>query len=87
KQKISKLEDEVDELKEERDELRYRIGNILHESVPQGEDEDDNVEIKTWEPENGKQEDSLLAADIIEENDLVETDKAADLAGERAYYL
>ncbi|MBC5792819.1 MAG: serine--tRNA ligase [Nanohaloarchaea archaeon] len=87
KEKISELEEEVEDLKEERDELRYEIGNILHESVPKGMDEEDNVEERTWEPENGKDEDSRLAADIIEENDLVETEKAAELAGERAYYL
>ncbi len=87
KEKISELEEEVEELKEKRDELRYEIGNILHESVPKGMDEEDNVEEKTWVPENGKDEDSRLAADIIEENDLVETEKAAELAGERAYYL
>lgn len=87
KDEIDELEDRVEELKEERDELRYRIGNILHESVPQGEDEDDNAEIKTWEPEHGRSEDARLAADILEENDLVETEKAVEISGERSYYL
>ena len=87
KEEISELEDEVEDLKEERDHLRYQVGNILHESVPQGEDEDDNEEIKNWEPETGKDEDARLAADVLEENDLVETEKAAELAGERAYFL
>ncbi|MFB6145466.1 MAG: serine--tRNA ligase [Candidatus Nanohaloarchaea archaeon] len=87
KEEISELEEEVEELKARRDEKRYEIGNILHESVPKGDDEDDNVEIKNWEPEEGKSEDSRLAADILEENDLVETEKASELAGERAYYL
>jgi seryl-tRNA synthetase len=87
KEEISELEDEVEQLKEQRDDLRYQIGNILHESVPQGDDEDDNKEIKTWEPEDGKAEDAELAADLIEENDLIKSEKAAELAGERAYYL
>lgn len=87
KKKISELEDEVEQLKEDRDDLRYQIGNILHESVPEGEDEDDNVEIKTWEPEDGRSEDADLAADLIEENNLINSEKAAELAGERAYYL
>ena len=87
KEEISELEDEVEDLKEERDHLRYQVGNILHESVPQGEDEDDNEEIKNWEPETGKDEDARLAADVLEENALVETEKAAELAGERAYFL
>jgi len=87
KQKISELEEKVEELEEERDDLRYQIGNILHESVPDGEGEEDNKEIKTWTPGEEKKDDARLAADIIEENDLVDTEKAAELAGERAYYL
>ncbi|MFB6292273.1 MAG: serine--tRNA ligase, partial [Candidatus Nanohaloarchaea archaeon] len=87
KERISELEEREEELKEERDELRYQIGNILHDSVPEGEDEDDNKEIKTWEPESGRAEDAELAADIMEENDLVDTEKAVEVAGERAYYL
>ncbi len=87
KEEINQLEEKVDKLKEERDDLRYKIGNILHESVPEGEGEEDNKEIKTWEPEKGKDKNAKLAADIIEENDLVETEKAVEIAGERAYYL
>lgn len=87
KKKIQELEEETDELKQERDELRYRIGNILHDSVPDGADEDDNVELRSWEPEQGKKGDAELAADVLERNNLIETKKAAELAGERAYYL
>ncbi|MFB6174972.1 MAG: serine--tRNA ligase [Candidatus Nanohalobium sp.] len=87
KETISELEDEVERLKEERDEIRFEIGNILHESVPQGEDEDDNVPIRHWEPEEGKREEAELAADVLEDSDLLETEKAAEVAGERAYYL
>ncbi|WP_414836775.1 serine--tRNA ligase [Candidatus Nanohalococcus occultus] len=86
KDEVSELEEKESELKERRDEARYRVGNILHESVPKGDDEDDNVEVENWEA-NGKDEDGKLAADILENTRLVETEKAADLAGERAYYL
>jgi seryl-tRNA synthetase len=87
KEKIGDLEKEVEDLKEERDEIRFKIGNIVHDSVPQGEDEDDNVPIKHWEPEEGKAEDGELGADLLEDSDLLETEKAAEVAGERAYYL
>lgn len=87
KEEIEGLEEEVERLKERRDEIRYEIGNILHESVPEGEDEDDNEELRTWEPEEGKASDARLAADVLEENDLIETEKAAEQSGERAYYL
>lgn len=87
KEEISELEDNVEALKEDRDELRFEIGNILHDSVPDGEDEHDNEEIKAWEPEGGKTEDAELAADIIERNNLIHSEKAAENSGERAYYL
>ncbi|MFB6242265.1 MAG: serine--tRNA ligase [Candidatus Nanosalina sp.] len=87
KERINELEEEVEDLKEERDDLRFRIGNIVHESVPQGEEEDENVPIKHWEPEEGKKEDAELAADLLEDSNLLETEKAAEVAGERAYYL
>ncbi len=87
KEKISKLEDEVEELEDERDEVRYQIANLLHESVPEGEGEEDNPEIRKWEPEKGKEEESELAADIIERENMLMSEKAAEVGGERAYYL
>lgn len=87
KQEISNLEDEVESLKQERDDLRYRIGNLLEESVPEGEGEEDNVEIRSWEPENGKKEESELAAEVMERNEMLSAEKATEVGGERAYYL
>lgn len=87
KETIEELESDVEALKEERDELRYQIGNILHESVPDGEDEDDNKEIKTWEPDSGLSNDAELAADIIDRNNFIHAEKASEISGERAYYL
>jgi len=88
KQRISELENKVKELKEQRDDLRYQVGNILHDSVPSGENEEDNKEIKTWEPEEKKKRRCKACSRYnIRKNDLVETEKAAELAGERAYYL
>lgn len=87
KEKIEELTEKQKELKEDRDDIRYKIGNIMHDSVPDGDDEDDNKPIKHWEPENGKKDDADLAADMMENHDLIETEKAVEVAGERAYYL
>ncbi len=87
KKEIKRLSDKQEELLEKRDELRYQVGNILHKSVPNGDGEEDNKEIKVWEPEEGKKEDGRLAADVLEEADLVDTEKGAEIAGERGYYL
>ena len=87
KERISELENEVDELKEKRDTVRYKVANLLHEDVPEGEGEEDNIELRNWEPEEGRDKDSKLAADIMQEENLLMSEKAAEVGGERAYYL
>ncbi|MFH1473818.1 MAG: serine--tRNA ligase [Candidatus Aenigmatarchaeota archaeon] len=47
-EKIKKLEEEISKLKENIDLALYRIPNLLHESVPVGKDESENVEIRRW---------------------------------------
>ncbi len=46
--KIKKMEEEISKLKENIDLALYRIPNLLHESVPVGDGEEDNVEIRRW---------------------------------------
>lgn len=52
---VSQLGDDLDAAKAEQDEVLAKINdiasaipNLLHESVPVGQDEDDNVEVKRW---------------------------------------
>ncbi|NIQ06240.1 MAG: serine--tRNA ligase [Candidatus Korarchaeota archaeon] len=45
---IEKTEEEVKQLEEKRNDLLFSIPNVLHESVPVGEDEGDNVPVKYW---------------------------------------
>ena len=87
KEEIAALEAKEEELKEERDELRYQVGNVLHDSVPQGEDEGDNEEIDRWgeKPDHGF--DVVPHADLVEDLDGADTEKAAEVTGSRWYYL
>ncbi|MBN2732141.1 MAG: serine--tRNA ligase [Balneolaceae bacterium] len=48
KEQIKDLEEDLNNLKEKRDELLLRIPNVPHESVPVGQTEDDNEVFKTW---------------------------------------
>lgn len=48
KEDIKELEDELKQLKSERDELLLHIPNVPHKSVPVGATEDDNEIFKTW---------------------------------------
>jgi seryl-tRNA synthetase len=52
---VSQLGDDLDAAKAEQDEVLKKVNdianaipNLLHESVPEGQDEDDNVEVKRW---------------------------------------
>lgn len=45
---IKELDTELHDIDEQLDKIMYGIPNIPHESVPFGEDEDDNEEIRNW---------------------------------------
>ena len=80
------------ELLQEENEKRYSklaltIPNLIHESVPIGNDETSNKEIKKWGelPKfDFKINDHI---DISENLDLVDLERAAKVAGARFYYL
>jgi seryl-tRNA synthetase len=80
-------EDKVEELLEKRNTLLKAIGNILHDSVPKGKDDSENVELKKV----GKiPKFDFPIKDHIElglELDLIDLDTAAKNSGARFYYL
>ncbi|MFA5382393.1 MAG: serine--tRNA ligase [Candidatus Micrarchaeia archaeon] len=85
--KIKQEEEQYENLVKRITELRLRIPNILHESVPYGESEDDNIVIKTWGKPRKKEDWMLPHADLVSVFDLVDTDKASEAATSRFYYL
>lgn len=105
---IERLEVEVDEIKRKRDQILLSFPNILHESVPIGYNEDDNVPIRYWGKPKVQRKflEQFLKmtkdfkvdyeivdyeikghADISEQMNLVDTLRAAKVAGSRFYYL
>ncbi|MFH1229179.1 MAG: serine--tRNA ligase [Candidatus Aenigmatarchaeota archaeon] len=85
--KIKSLEEEVVKLKEKIDYALMRIPNMLHESVPVGKDDSENVIVKNWgtppkfdfEPKNH--------ADILTKLGLLDEERATKVAGRGFYYL
>jgi len=84
---IKKLEDETVKLKEKIDYALMRLPNILHESVPFGKDENDNVVIKTWGKPPKFDFKPKGHADIAVNLGLMDLERAAKVVGRGFYYL
>ena len=84
---IRKLESEASEIEGRVTDLLMRLPNIMHETVPFGTDENDNVEVKKW----GKQPQFTFPPkdhiDLATGLKLIDLERAAKVAGARFYYL
>ena len=86
-EEIEKLENQVAERKEKVSQILLRLPNILHESVPVGKDESENVVVKVWgkpprfdfKPKNH--------LEIAQNLGLIDSERAAKVAGHAFYYL
>ena len=86
-EKIKELEEKVEAKERRIREILMTLPNILHESVPIGKDENDNVVVKVWGeiPKfNFKPKDHQ---DLGFSLDLIDIERAAKVAGARFYYL
>ena len=84
---LEDLEKNVDGFKQTRDNALKQVPNILEKEVPQGNTDEDNVEIRHWGkiPKfSFKPKDHI---DIGKDLDLFDTEKAGELAGSRFYFL
>jgi len=84
---ITSLEKGVNQTEEKVREYLMRLPNLLHESVPTGKDENDNVPIRTWS-ETPKF--SFPVKDHIElgsDLDIMDIERAGKTAGARFFYL
>lgn len=84
---IKQVEAQVDHHKQEAEQILLGIPNMVHESVPFGKDEDDNVEVRRWGeiPKlNFKPSDHI---DLGLKLGLIDVEKAGQVAGARFYFL
>jgi seryl-tRNA synthetase len=86
-EKIKELEERARKLQGEIREDLMRLPNLLHESVPYGKDENENVEIRRWgsPPKFDFKPKSHL--EILEDLGLIDAERAARAAGAGFYYL
>jgi len=85
--KVKVLDDELKEVEERLESLMLSIPNIPHESVPIGESEDDNVEVKRWGTIREFSFEAKPHWDIAEKLAIVDFERAAKVTGSRfAFY-
>jgi len=82
-EKIKSLDAELKETEERITSIMLMIPNIPHHSVPVGEDEEDNVEVRRWGTPGEFGFEPLNHWDIAERLDIIDFDRASKLAGAR----
>ncbi len=87
KLKIDELEKKEVESLEQRDKFRYIVGNILHDSVPYGETEEENEILRIVGEIPKFNFKPLSHVDLISKIDGADTKKASEVVGSRFYYL
>jgi seryl-tRNA synthetase len=83
---MQSLEDEKSGVEKRYSELIYSIPNILHESVPIGDNDDDNIVIRIHDDyiKSGSRTDHV---DLANSLGLIDLERAAKIAGSRFYFL
>jgi seryl-tRNA synthetase len=85
--KIRELEQEAANARGRINQTLMQLPNIMHETVPTGKDENDNVEIRKWGTPPQFSFKPLDHIDLATKLDLVDLERAARVAGARFYYL
>ena len=86
-EQVSELQNRTNVVKEELDALLLELPNIPHESVPQGEDADDNVLVRTWGTPQSFEYEPLPHWEIGERLDIIDFVRGVKLSGSRFYVL
>ncbi len=85
--RLKELEPELARLEEDLAEAMARLPNVLHDSVPPGETEDDNVEVRRWgDPPafDFRPQDHLALGEAL---GMIDVERAARTSGARFGYL
>lgn len=87
KERLSSLEPKLQKIDEELESLLVSLPNPPLESVPEGEDEKDNVVARTVGKPPKFSFEPLDHVDLGKKNDLIDIESAANSSGARFYYL
>ncbi len=85
--RIREYEQQAETLRETISRILMQLPNIMHESVPRGKDENDNVEVRKWGTPPQFPFKPLDHIDLGLKLGLIDLERAAKVAGARFYYL
>ena len=86
-EKIKELEKRVKENKEKINHILLRLPNLLHESVPMGKDENDNLVTRVWGNPPKFDFEPKGHLEILQNLGMIDVESAAKVAGSAFYYL
>jgi seryl-tRNA synthetase len=84
---ITSIQTEVAREEEKTRDYLMRLPNLLHETVPVGKDENDNVQIKTWGDIPKFDFDIKNHIDLCLNLDIIDIERAGKVTGARFFYL
>lgn len=82
-EKIKQIDTELDEIEEKTTYIAVRLPNIPHESVPIGDDEEENVEIRKWGEPRTFDFEPKAHYDLAEDLGILDFERAAKVTGSR----
>ncbi len=85
--KVKENDEKVESLKSEIDTYLMKFPNLMHESVPFGEDDEDNVEVATFGEKKKYSFKVKSHADLTDKESIADMPRAAKIAGSRFWYL
>jgi len=87
KEELQKLEDEFKAVQKEWQALMLKVPNIPDMSVPEGESEDDNQELKTWGQKPSFDFDPKDHVELMKEREMADFERGTKVHGFRGYFL
>ncbi|MBX5327227.1 MAG: serine--tRNA ligase [Candidatus Bathyarchaeia archaeon] len=84
---ILTVEKRVNEYRQKADTILVRLPNLLHESVPFGKDDNDNVEIRRWGKPPKFDFEPKSHLEILENLGMIDAESAGKVAGSMFFYL
>ncbi|MDU7037724.1 MAG: serine--tRNA ligase, partial [Staphylococcus simulans] len=85
-----KIKDIDTELNEVDDDLHYKLStipNIMHDDVPEGETDEENIEVKKWGTPREFDFEAKAHWDLVEELGMADFERAARVSGARFVFL